>query len=61
MEIRHLQYITSDQTKFMRDGEVDKTKCYSALCYCYSKLDSDDIDKLNSLNEVKIFQKIQKS
>lgn len=41
----------------MRDGEADKTKCYSALCYCYSKFDSNDIEKLNNLNEVQIFQK----
>lgn len=57
MEIRDLQYITRDQTKNMREGEMDKTKCYSALCYCYSKIDAHDIDKLNSLSEVKTFQK----
>jgi tRNA pseudouridine synthase 10 len=57
MEVRDLQYITREQTKNMRDGEVDKTKCYSALCYCYSKLEKQDIEKLNNLDEVKIFQK----
>ncbi len=57
MEVRDLQYVDKDQTKLIREGQNDKTKCYTALCYCYSKLNQDDIDKLNGLTEVEVFQK----
>lgn len=40
----------------MRDSPENKTKSYSALCYCYSKLDSNDIGKLNSLGRVDLLQ-----
>lgn len=53
----HLINLKRNQTKLIRDGQADKTKCYSALCYCYSKLDQNDIDKLNNLEQVEIFQK----
>jgi tRNA pseudouridine synthase 10 len=46
-----------DQTKLIREGQEDKTKEYSSLCYCYSKLDENDIKKLNDLNQVDIQQK----
>jgi tRNA pseudouridine synthase 10 len=46
-----------DQTKLIREGQEDKTKCYSALCYCYSKLDQNDIEKMNNLERVDILQK----
>ena len=57
MEVRDLQYISRDKTKLIRDGQADKTKCYTALCYCYSKIEQSDIEKLNALNEVEVFQK----
>lgn len=41
----------------IREGQEDKTKCYRALCYCYSKLNSADIDILNNMNKVDILQK----
>jgi tRNA U54 and U55 pseudouridine synthase Pus10 len=41
----------------IREGQEDKTKEYSSLCYCYSKLDEDDIKKLNDLKQVDILQK----
>lgn len=40
----------------MRDSPENKTKSYSARCYCYSKLDSNDIEKLNSLIRVDLLQ-----
>ena len=46
-----------NQTKLIREGQEDKTKCYSALCYCYSKLDEDDVVKMNDLKRVDILQK----
>lgn len=57
MEVRDLQYVEKQQTKLIREGQNDKTKCYTALCYCYSRLNQEDIDKLNSLTEVEVFQK----
>ena len=41
----------------IREGQEDKTKEYSSLCYCYSKLDENDIKKLNDLKQVDILQK----
>ncbi len=46
-----------EQTKLIKEGQEDKTKGYSALCYCYSKLDENDMKKLNDLEKVEIFQK----
>ena len=45
-----------EQTKLMRDSPENKTKSYNALCYCYSKLDEKDIEKLNSLSQIDIMQ-----
>ncbi|CAF0902277.1 unnamed protein product [Brachionus calyciflorus] len=56
MAVKDLQYITREQTKLMRESQENKTKSYSALCYCYSKLDEKDIEKLNSLTRVDLLQ-----
>lgn len=55
--VKNLQYITRNQTKLIREGQEDKSKEYSSLCYCYSKIDESDIQKLNEIATLKIFQK----
>ena len=46
-----------DDMKLLREGQEEKTKTYSSLCYCYSKLDENDIKKLNKIEKIDIFQK----
>ena len=55
--IKKLVWFIREETKLIREGQEDKTKEYTALCYCYSKLDEDDIKKLNELKEVDLLQK----
>lgn len=57
LSIQDLQYITKEQTKLIKEGQDNKTKCYKALCYCYSKLNSNDISILNNFKKIDILQK----
>ena len=54
---RNYRLVSREQTKLIREGQEDKSKEYSSLCYCYSKIDENDIKKLNEISTLKIFQK----
>lgn len=55
--VRDLQVVTREQTKPIKEGEDAKTKSYEALCYSNQRINEEDIQNLNKLGEVTIYQK----
>jgi len=56
ISVRDLQQIKWEDTKHVKEGEDAKTKSYDALCYSYTIIDENDIEKLNQFKTIKIFQ-----
>ncbi|XP_043910962.1 tRNA pseudouridine synthase Pus10 isoform X2 [Protopterus annectens] len=57
IKVRDLQMVTREAVAHMKKGEEEKTKSYSALIWTERAIQENDIQFLNELKELKIFQK----
>uniref|UniRef100_A0A8C4N2S1 tRNA pseudouridine(55) synthase n=1 Tax=Eptatretus burgeri TaxID=7764 RepID=A0A8C4N2S1_EPTBU len=55
--VRDLQVVTRDSLLFMKQGEEEKTKLYSALVWSERELQLKDVELLNSTKELQLDQK----
>ncbi|KAG8192038.1 hypothetical protein JTE90_025304 [Oedothorax gibbosus] len=55
--VRHLQVITKLDTALLKEGEEQKRKTYSALCFVEKTLTEEDIAKLESIKDLVLYQK----
>ena len=47
-------FITREDTAILKDGEISKTKCYSAECWCERPLTETDLVKLAGIKVKRI-------
>ena len=57
VQVRDLQLVSREDTQVLKTGEIEKTKNYSALCYASRELTAEDLEKMNSINELVLNQK----
>ncbi|KAH9509327.1 putative tRNA pseudouridine synthase Pus10 [Bulinus truncatus] len=57
VQVRDLQIVTRKDTDRLKEGEIDKTKTYSAVCWCERELTKSDVELVNSLKELTLQQK----
>ncbi|XP_074662559.1 tRNA pseudouridine synthase Pus10-like isoform X2 [Tubulanus polymorphus] len=58
VQIRDLQMITKDDTSNLKDGEMEKTKSYSALCWVKDAVTQPTLDnKINGITDLVLNQK----
>ncbi|XP_029449571.1 putative tRNA pseudouridine synthase Pus10 isoform X2 [Rhinatrema bivittatum] len=57
IEVRDLQLVTREAVGHMKEGEEEKTKCYSALIWTEKPIQKTDIEFLDDLKELQIAQK----
>ncbi|KAL8608673.1 hypothetical protein ACOMHN_002902 [Nucella lapillus] len=55
--IRDLQIVTREDVSKLKEGEEDKSKSYTALCWCERPLTSNDIQKLDEAKDLVLYQK----
>jgi tRNA pseudouridine synthase 10 len=56
--VRDLQLGPKDEVAFnLKEGEADKRKRYSALCICSRPLTDDDLQRIASIQDLRIDQK----
>ncbi|XP_071996682.1 tRNA pseudouridine synthase Pus10 isoform X2 [Engystomops pustulosus] len=57
IKVRDLQIVTREAVAHMKEGEEEKTKCYSALIWTEKTIRKEDVEFLNDIKELKILQK----
>merc|ERR1719483_834196 len=57
VQVRDLQIVTKENTDKLKQGEEDKTKTYTAYCWCERKLEQADVDTLNNIKDLVLHQK----
>ncbi|XP_059161155.1 tRNA pseudouridine synthase Pus10-like [Physella acuta] len=57
VQVRDLQIVTREDTNILKEGETDKTKSYSAVCWCQREITEEDIQMLSKLQDLKLQQK----
>ncbi|KAI4895556.1 hypothetical protein NFI96_027025 [Prochilodus magdalenae] len=57
IRVRDLQIVTRDAMGRMKEGEEEKTKCYSALIWTKKPITNTDLDFIANIKELKIDQK----
>lgn len=57
VSIRDLQIVSRDDVARLKEGEEEKSKSYTALCWCQRTLTSQDIDLLESTKDLVLYQK----
>ncbi|CAH7003915.1 Pus10 [Phodopus roborovskii] len=57
IQVRDLQLVTREAIGYMKEGEEEKTKTYSALIWTNKAIQKKDIGFLNDLKDLKIDQK----
>ncbi|XP_069464132.1 tRNA pseudouridine synthase Pus10 isoform X2 [Ambystoma mexicanum] len=57
IKVRDLQVVTRDAVGHMKEGEEEKTKCYSALIWTEKFIQREDIAFLDDMKELKLDQK----
>ncbi|PFX29421.1 putative tRNA pseudouridine synthase Pus10 [Stylophora pistillata] len=55
--IRNLQQVTKEQCLVLKDAETNKTKTYKALIWTENEITDEQLQKLNGMKDVKIYQK----
>lgn len=55
--IRDLQIVTREDLGNLKEGEIDKSKTYSALCWCQRPLTSDDLTLIENTKDLVLQQK----
>ncbi|KAK6182774.1 hypothetical protein SNE40_010384 [Patella caerulea] len=57
VKVRDLQLITREDIHNLKEGELEKSKCYMALCWSSSTLTPENIQLINQLKTIEIQQK----
>ncbi|GFS17072.1 tRNA pseudouridine synthase Pus10 [Elysia marginata] len=57
VQVRDLQIVSREDTSILKDGEISKTKCYSAECWCERPLTETDLIKLAGIKDLALQQK----
>ncbi|XP_056423660.1 tRNA pseudouridine synthase Pus10 isoform X3 [Hyla sarda] len=57
IKVRDLQIVTREAMAHMKEGEEEKTKCYSALIWIEKPIGKEDIEFLNDIKELTLAQK----
>ncbi|XP_067900973.1 putative tRNA pseudouridine synthase Pus10 [Heterodontus francisci] len=57
IQVRDLQIVTREAIGHMKEGEEEKTKSYSALIWTEKAIGRNDIDFLQELKDLKLYQK----
>ncbi|KAM8946944.1 tRNA pseudouridine synthase Pus10 [Pelodytes ibericus] len=57
IKVRDLQIVTREAVAHMKEGEEEKTKCYSALIWIEKAMQKEDLQMLDNMEELKIAQK----
>ncbi|BFZ12087.1 hypothetical protein BsWGS_15126 [Bradybaena similaris] len=57
VQVRDLQIVSREEVTKLKEGEIDKTKTYSALCWCDRELTTADIDMLDAIKDLRLQQK----
>ncbi|KAM3932158.1 tRNA pseudouridine synthase Pus10 [Leptodactylus fuscus] len=57
IKVRDLQVVSREALAHMKEGEEEKTKCYSALIWTEKPIGKEDLEFLDDLKELKIIQK----
>uniref|UniRef100_A0A4W3GMD1 tRNA pseudouridine(55) synthase n=1 Tax=Callorhinchus milii TaxID=7868 RepID=A0A4W3GMD1_CALMI len=57
IRVRDLQIVTREAVGHMKEGEEEKTKCYSALIWTQRAIERSDINFLQDMMELKLDQK----
>ncbi|XP_073528483.1 tRNA pseudouridine synthase Pus10 isoform X4 [Phyllobates terribilis] len=57
IKVRDLQIVSREAVAHMKEGEEEKTKCYSALIWTERTMGKEDLEFLNDLKELKLIQK----
>ncbi|KAM5165516.1 tRNA pseudouridine synthase Pus10 [Mantella aurantiaca] len=57
IKVRDLQIVTREAISHMKEGEEEKTKCYSALIWTEKPITKEDLELLDNVKELKIVQK----
>ncbi|XP_046370140.2 tRNA pseudouridine synthase Pus10-like [Haliotis rufescens] len=55
--ISDLQIVPREDTANLKEGEIEKSKTYSALCWSETELQQEQLDKLKELTDLKLDQK----
>ncbi|CAG5120797.1 unnamed protein product [Candidula unifasciata] len=57
VQVRDLQIVSREEIAKLKEGEIDKTKTYSALCWCDRELTLADIEMLAAIKDLRLQQK----
>ncbi|KAM4694683.1 tRNA pseudouridine synthase Pus10 [Discoglossus pictus] len=57
IRVRDLQIVTREAVARMKEGEEEKTKCYSALIWTEKTVEKEELELLDNMEELKIAQK----
>lgn len=57
IKVRDLQIVSREAVAHMKEGEEEKTKCYSALIWTEKPVGKEDLEFLDDIKELKIIQK----
>lgn len=57
VQVRDLQVVSREDTAILKDGEISKTKCYSAECWCERPLTEEDLTKIDAIKDLVLQQK----
>ncbi|XP_005093417.2 tRNA pseudouridine synthase Pus10 [Aplysia californica] len=57
VQVRDLQTVSRVETEKLKEGEIDKTKKYSAFCWCERELTDADLEKLSAIKDLTLHQK----
>ncbi|KAI0209034.1 putative tRNA pseudouridine synthase Pus10 [Lamellibrachia satsuma] len=55
--VRDLQIVSREETNMLKEGEMLKTKSYSALCWAQTTITEEDLKKLESIKDLPVQQK----
>ncbi|ELU01120.1 hypothetical protein CAPTEDRAFT_94284, partial [Capitella teleta] len=57
ISVRDLQEITREDTALLKEGETEKVKHYSALCWCKDKINAESFTAINAMKDIVLKQK----
>ncbi|CAL1533865.1 unnamed protein product [Lymnaea stagnalis] len=57
VKVRDLQIVTREDTNNLKEGEIDKTKTYSATCWCEREITDKDMEMLGGIKDLTLQQK----
>ncbi|XP_062575484.1 tRNA pseudouridine synthase Pus10-like [Saccostrea cucullata] len=57
IKVRDLQIVDKKDVDKLKEGEIEKTKTYSALCWSKDSLSEEQLNKLQEVKDLVIYQK----